>query len=337
MAFKKIEQEFILSDSSLNVYGFRLNTEGYVIGEFLKNPIGYYGHEKEDGVLLRWEDLRIEGDKVIGKPVINLEHPRGERTVQEIEEGFLNAASVGNIVVLDYHSEPGEEGTEDVLVVDKWYNKECSLVDNPGNREAFRTELADSDGIPVSVGDLRDRTAEIKLRLATTAPAVKEDAPVLFQAQPDHVVITSELLEILDLNDDADSESVLRKLKELKDEGNRLRIEAEAVNRGNREREVLEILEGGLKDGRFTPATRMELELHFRDNPQGLKRLVGTMPAYQSIAERLRKIPDDIKDLADLSYDELDKTDKLQMLLTKAPDLYREKYQRKFGKLPANV
>jgi len=39
---KKIDREFILSDSSVNVYGFRLLTSGYQIDEYKKNPIGYH-------------------------------------------------------------------------------------------------------------------------------------------------------------------------------------------------------------------------------------------------------------------------------------------------------
>jgi hypothetical protein len=57
--------------------------------EFQKNPIGYYMHLRDkQGVLVKWEDLRMDGDKVFGKPCINLSHPRGERTVDEVESGF---------------------------------------------------------------------------------------------------------------------------------------------------------------------------------------------------------------------------------------------------------
>jgi len=61
---KKIERQYVLSDSSVNEYGFRLLTSGYELEAFQKNPIGYYMHRREDGIVLKWEDLQIADDKV---------------------------------------------------------------------------------------------------------------------------------------------------------------------------------------------------------------------------------------------------------------------------------
>jgi len=38
--FKKAGRQYVLSDSSVNEYGFRLLTSGYQIESFRKNPIG---------------------------------------------------------------------------------------------------------------------------------------------------------------------------------------------------------------------------------------------------------------------------------------------------------
>ena len=62
---KKIDREYVLSDSSVNEYGFRLLTTGYQIEAFRKNPIGYYMHRRDDGIALKWDDLRIEDDKIM--------------------------------------------------------------------------------------------------------------------------------------------------------------------------------------------------------------------------------------------------------------------------------
>ena len=136
--FKKLDKEYVLSDSSVNEYGFRLLTEGYQLHEFQKNPIGYYMHRREDGVVLKWSDISITGDTITGRPVINLSNGRGAQTCQEAENGFLNAASMGHIVVLEYATDPalmlpGQTGP----TITKWYNKECSLVDIPGNNNAL--------------------------------------------------------------------------------------------------------------------------------------------------------------------------------------------------------
>src|SRR4051812_31119672 len=81
--FKKIDRQYVLSDSSVNEYGFRLLTSGYQMEAFQKNPIGYYMHRREDGIVLKWEDLKVEDDKVVGTPVINLSNGRGVQTCDE--------------------------------------------------------------------------------------------------------------------------------------------------------------------------------------------------------------------------------------------------------------
>ena len=105
MKTKKIDKEFCFTDESVNVYGYRCLTSGLLLDEVKKNPIGFKMHNRENGVVVRWEDFRIDGDKVYAKPVINLSHPEGETIVSEIENGFLNGASAGKIVVLDASDE----------------------------------------------------------------------------------------------------------------------------------------------------------------------------------------------------------------------------------------
>jgi len=143
-----------LSDSSVNCYGFRLLTNGYQIDEYRRNPVGYYMHQRESGVMVRWEDLSIKGDRVTGCPVINLSNERGQQTADEIESGFLLAASMGDIVVLEYSDapemkKPGQTGP----TITKWYNKECSVVDVPGNANALAL-MHNKNNMPITLANL---------------------------------------------------------------------------------------------------------------------------------------------------------------------------------------
>jgi len=93
---EKIDKEFCITDDSVNVYKYRCLTSGLQLDEFKKNPIGFIMHKRDEGVLVRWEDFRIDGDKVYAKPVVNLSHPkRTTKRIDEIKSGFLNAASCG--------------------------------------------------------------------------------------------------------------------------------------------------------------------------------------------------------------------------------------------------
>ena len=170
--FKKIDKDFLLTDSSVNTYGYRLLTSGYLMDEFKKNPIGFYMHKRDDGVLVKWTDLRHDGDNVFGKPCINLAHPRGPQTVDEVENGFLNAASCGHFVVLGVSEKPedylsGQTGPS----VDKWFNRECSLVDIPGNFNALN-QLFDENDNPLSLENLSDlKPQNLKMKQIFLTPA----------------------------------------------------------------------------------------------------------------------------------------------------------------------
>ena len=325
MPSKKIDQDFILSDSTLNSYGLRLVTSGYQMDEFLKNPIGYYGHDKKDGVLLKWEDLRLDGDSIIGKPVINLDHPRAERTVHEIEEGFLNAASVGKIHILDFDFEDNPENADDpIMVITKWYNKECSIVDNPGNRSAMKVdvELFDKDANEINLSDVRQSYIDNK----NFKP--KQMKKVTLE-------ITPELVLLLTLSgDEPTAEALMTGIKSLHNENAQLTKDMETLTKDTKAKEVKTILDNGLSEGRLTAATRSELETEFSGNPVALKKIVDSMPVYLSLTDKLNTVAPEVKDLADKDYDTLDKANKLELLKAKAPAMYKEKYKAKFGKEP---
>lgn len=327
MAVKKINKDFVLSDSTVNVYGFRLLTAGCVLEEVLKNPIGYYGHDYDDGILVRWEDVRIEGDRILGKPVINMEHPRAARTVKEIEEGFLSAASVGNICLLEHEFEENPEDAENpILVGTKWYYKECSLVDSPGNRSAFK--LYDSNDQELSLPNLKDDA--IKLFNKNQTSDMKEI----------QLKITAELVTMLNLSDKADSAELQSRIKDLHDkaeatasENVTLKTEVKDLKDAATSKEVADILEKGLADKKLTVALKDALAKDYATKPKELKSLVDAMPKFSSIVDKIAdKKTKDVSDLADMDYDALDKADKLQDLMDNNPEVFAEKYKTKFKK-----
>lgn len=332
MAQKKIDKYFILSDSSVNVYGFRLLTEGCLLDEVLKNPIGYYGHEKEDGILLRWEDVKLDGDKIVGKPVINMEHPRAERTVKEIEEGFLKAASVGHICLIEHRLEDNPNDPENpILVGVKWYYKECSLVDSPGNRSAFvTTELFDGKEQPLNLSDLT------KTFINKNKSDMKEIS----------LKITPALVAALSLSDDADGKDVAKRINDLHDravkgdkavtENADLKKEIKDLKDEKVKAEVSAILDKGLTDKKLTVALKDQLAKTFADNPSELKELVDAMQPYNSVVDAIEKSKSsaqkNVKDLADKSWDELDQSGELQDLKDNDFDTFKLKFKAKFNK-----
>jgi hypothetical protein len=325
MPSKKINKEFVLSDSSVNVYGMRLLTSGYDMAEYKKNPIGYYGHKKEDGVLVKWENLRVDGDNVVGKPVINMGHPRAERTIKEIEEGFLNAASMGKLVIIDAElTDNPDDPANPILVVTKWYNKECSLVDNPGNRNAIKVELYDGDDNELNLHDI--------INAKNKTPNMKKVT----------LELTPKLLGMLNLADDkATAEAIAEGIEALHDENAALALAKEKAEQDLADTKaatiaarVKAILNKGLADKKYTADTRNKLELAYAQMPDELEDLVKGMPVFEGVVDRIekadaRKLK---RGLSDKTWDELDLADELETLKQSDFELFKEKYKAKFRK-----
>lgn len=327
MAFKKIAKDFVLSDSSVNVYGFKLLTTGVVLDEVLKNPIGYYMHLKDaDGILLKWENVRVVGDAIMGQPCINLEHPRGERTVTEVEEGFLNAASVGSIVLLDYTMEETEDPEHPMVVGTKWYYKECSLVESPGNRNAFGqgkevAELCDAEGNVINLSDLK-------------AASIKN----VFSNQNDSCMkrielpINAALIGLLNLGDEPKAEDVVKGIQDLHDAKTAAVKDLADFKTTQANDQVKAILEKGLADKKFTVGAKDVLARQYAGKPVELKELVDNMQAYVPITSNLSDANTLPADLKDKTYDELDKANKIERLKNDHPEHFATIYKAKFGK-----
>jgi hypothetical protein len=337
MASKKINKKFVLSDSSVNEYGFRLLSSGYLMDEFLRNPIGYYMHRREDGVALKWCDMAVEEDNVVGYPEINLSNPRGEQMADEVENGFLNAASVGHIVVLEYSTDPammlpGQTGP----TVTKWYNKECSLVDIPGNSNAL-CQLFDAEDNVINLADFNN---QIKI------PMEKKD-----------LVLTPEVLKALNLVDGSDNKAVAEALNTLaakalkadaletenatlKTDKTKLEGEIAGLKKAATDKDVTDQLDVALKGGKITAKLKETLAKQYEGKPAELKALLAEMPGNKLVTDQLKagseEGPDGIKyDKA--TWDKMFKDGTLEDLKAKNPDAYNELYKAKYNKYPKGV
>jgi Mu-like prophage I protein len=322
--YKKIERQYVLSDSSVNEYGFRLLTSGYQLEAFEKNPIGYYMHRREDGIVLKWENLRVVDDKILGTPVINLSNGRGEQTCDEAENGFLNAASVGHIVVMEYSTDaelmlPGQTGP----TITKWYNKECSLVDIPGNCNAL-TRLYDTQENELNLADF---TASVPNILAIQQNTIQELCDAL--SVGDEKDLLTRVQNLVGKAEQAELENRL-----LKDEKSALQQQLDVLANASNRHEITMTLERALEDKKLTNELKDKLAHDYADNPDGLKALIAVMPAYRSISEHLKsKQQDNLP--AQWQWDDFEKNDpagkKLKELKANDPLRYKELFDRKFN------
>ena len=149
-------QTFILSDNSVNSHGFIVKTEGIDTTRFCKNPIMLYNHDRNGGIIGRWEKLRVVDGKLLADAVFDVKDGLGAMINDKVKRGFINSVSIG--------MNPLEETIENgVRTVIKSELVEVSIVDIPANPNAVKT-LRNSKNMLLLSYSLEDlKTRLIKL------------------------------------------------------------------------------------------------------------------------------------------------------------------------------
>lgn len=122
---------FVLSDETINDRGFIVKTSGIDLERFLKNPVMLYAHKTENGCIGKWENIRIDKDKLIADAVFYEDDELSVNVKNKMEKGFLNACSIGFDVI-------EMQQINGVDVVTKCELYECSICDIPSNKNAVK-------------------------------------------------------------------------------------------------------------------------------------------------------------------------------------------------------
>lgn len=89
--------DVVMSDETVDRVGDIVSADGWKLANFRKNPVALYGHDSSHLPIGRWENVRVEGKKLIGK--LRLAEPGTSGLVDAIrsliKQKMLNAVSVG--------------------------------------------------------------------------------------------------------------------------------------------------------------------------------------------------------------------------------------------------
>lgn len=219
--------EVIISTSRLNCYGSRVLTEGIDLTQYKKNPILLWMHRRcyeGDAMPIGCiENIRIEGDALIGTPRFD-DNDEFSRTIKsKWENGFLRMASAG-IEVIE------TSGAPEYLL--------------PGQTRATVTlsRLAE-----VSIVDIGANDDALKLysggKLLTLASGADSSLLPLLQPQTNHNM-KKETLELLGLGENATEQEQHDAIKLLKAEASRAsQLELSSINA---------VVEAAVSDGRIS-------------------------------------------------------------------------------------
>ena len=136
MAKKK--HTFVLTDESVNGYGYRVLTSGIGREQFLKNPVMLYSHEYGLLPIGTWEEVREKDGQLLATAKFDEGDPFAQEVARKVDEGILRCCSIGfNVLSIDESDDlklPGQIGP----TVTKSELLECSICAIGANRNAMR-------------------------------------------------------------------------------------------------------------------------------------------------------------------------------------------------------
>lgn len=319
-------KSFILHDESLNTQGFRMLTSGADLTEFRKNPVMLLNHNDWSMPIGRWENIRVEDTKIMADPVFDENDPVGKQVSDKVERNFLRAASIGAWRPEEITEETDTVTGKQTYTVKKWVVREASIVTIPSNHNA----LAFYDR---ETGNLMDNESVLKLfdlnhKLLVPEFDMKEIAGLLKLADTaNEADIAAAVQVVLSDNDRLKAENVA--LASRIDEFNQAAKDAKTAK-------AVALVDTAITDGRLDAKARKNFLKLFDNDFEAAQASLEAIPARQSVAAKLDAAKlqgnTELADLQKMDWNQLDKAGKLTMLKDKYPDLYAEKFEKRFGK-----
>lgn len=328
-------KSFVLSDESINTYGFRLLMAGADLEQFRRNPVMFYNHDEWDAPIGRWENIRFENGKLLADPVFDLEDENAKKIAGKVERGFLKAASIGFRIMEKSDDPVNLMPGQKLPTVTRWQLREASIVNVGANHNALRL-YDENDNVLTEEQIIKLFDKQLETRHATS-----------LQKQ---LKMKKELLDILKLSDKSTEDEVFAEVKKLSDEKAQLltdkaelekekkelsdRVSAmEEAEKATKKTEAEQLVDKAIREGKLNATARKETLEYFDANFNAAKKLIEGIPGYKSIKEQLKDgDKSELEKLSEKSWDELDKSGELQMLKDKYPNEYDKKYAEKFPK-----
>ena len=314
-------KETVISNGSLNSYGFRVLTDGIDLTQYRRNPIllwmhtrPYRGTTDEVLPLGRVEGLRVEGDNLIGTPVFDDTDEFARKVKAKWEAGILKMVSAG-LKVIEESDDPA------VLVQGQRYATvtkskliEVSIVDIGSNDDALALYNDNDDIINLASGKGEIFLTRITNPLNTVEMEIKTIALAL------------------GLSETATEQEVLQKAAQLREEASEV-VRLRAADAQRQSEAITLLVDGAIKEGRFTADKREHfVELGKKAGLVSLKATIDLMtPAVRPsgfITPKSEPAAGEYKTLSDVP------ADKLEALRKDNPDQYKTLYQKEYGILP---
>ena len=214
-------KDVVISTSGLNCYGSRVLTSGIDLTQYQKNPVLLWMHRRGFGrevtVIGRMENLRIDGDRLIGTPVFDMSDEFAKQIASKWENNFLRMASAG-IQIVETSDAPEHilQGQKRVTIT-RCKLEEVSIVDIGANDEALQLYASDENIMKLAAGEQCDHLPLlcVKENAEGTAPEVSDNQP------NNNLSMNRDILQLLGLPESATEQDAVNALRLLKDKADK--------------------------------------------------------------------------------------------------------------------
>lgn len=259
--------EYVLNDESVvNSHGFVLLNAAGRFERYNANPVLLFNHEA-DKLIGQMTELRIEGSKLIGKPVYDEEDTLAAKCKRQGEKGILKGCSPG-IMIYAVELRTMPNGEERITVTD-WELCEASLVSVPSNRNALRLynklgEVIPDDQVKLSIESLLQHNNNTEM---------------------EKIILTAEAYAALGLkSNEADGKAISAAIMELK-----ARFEKAEKDLNDQHKAQAEALvDLAIKDGRITADKKDQfVKLALTDFDMA-KTTLEAIPARETLSDKVK-------------------------------------------------
>lgn len=313
---KKRKHTFVLSDESVNGYGYRVLTSGIGREQFLKNPVMLYSHEYGLLPIGTWEDVREKDGQLLATAKFDEGDPFAQEVSRKVDEGILRCCSIGfNVLGIDESDDlklPGQIGP----TVTKAELLECSICAIGANRNAMR--LSAEGGVPhptVKVGSrmtLSNRVLAESDKKENINP--QKSSSMTEQEQNQMNQLQQQVQQLTETN------------QTLTQERDQARSELQNV----RNAEIDALLTAAVGDGRISEGERPQWKELMNVAPENAKTALAKLNPRTSLSQMLESQKGK-GEFGGKSWKELDRAGKLSAFKAADPEAFKNLYRETFG------
>lgn len=319
---------FVLSDESVNCYGYRVLTDGIDTAQFEKNPVMLYSHDTERLPIGRWTNIRKEDGRLLADADFDLNDPFAAQIADKVENGIIRCCSIGfEIVSLSDDTDlmlPGQrQGTVTGALL-----LECSVCAIGANRNAMVLKRTGTDET-LQAGDILHLSMEISLEknnnmdeqnntLEQTVATLQQDLQAMSNA---NATLSQEKSELETKVADLESQ-----VTDLESQVTDLSGKLEAQHKA----EIAKLIDAAVGDGRIAEVQRPCWEALMAADFENASAALAELKAPTSLAAMIGAGKQGGEDLAQ-AWDEADRQGRLADIKQSDPDRFKQMYKARFG------